>query len=205
MTSYTKVYSPALTSALDIHLEIINSSVTIIVLLSALVFLFYKHKEYQKNLKFYHSVLCVGYVLAIVAYQLMTYSAKYEEKKANYVNYEHINNFHKVKTFEAKLISTEILRETWPGNKSKRGEDGLWTILKLNTSKGEFHINTQADWLRSQDPTMPLCFKGDFIELITPYEGYDIKMRYYHSYSTYHKTDKSKTVCLVDFKVKDKA
>ncbi len=193
-----------MTSALDIHLELLHTSVISTVLLSALVFLFYKHKEYQKNLKFYHSVLCVGSVLAIVAYQLMTYSTKYEEKKANYVNYEHINNVHKVKTFEANLISTEILRETWLGHISNRGEDYLWTILKLNTSKGEFHINTQAGRIYSLASDMPLCFKGNFIELITPYEGYDIKMRYYHSYSAYHRTDKSKTVCLVDFKVKVK-
>ncbi|CAH9061178.1 hypothetical protein PSECIP111854_02754 [Pseudoalteromonas sp. CIP111854] len=205
MTSYTTIYSPAMTSSLDIHLELMHTSVISTVLIAALVFIFYKHKKYKNQLKAYHSVLCISCIFAYITYQATTYSDKYEEKKANYVNYEHINNFHKVKTFEAKLISTKILRETWPGNRTNRGEDDLWTILKLNTSKGEFHINNEAGWLRSQDPTMPLCFKGDFIELITPYTGYDIKMRYYHSYSTYHKTDKSKTVCLVDFKVKDKA
>ena len=82
MTSHTTIYSPAMTSSLDIHLELLHTSVISTVLLSALVFLFYKHKEYRKNLKFYHSVLCVGCVLTIVAYQLMTYSAKYEEKKS---------------------------------------------------------------------------------------------------------------------------
>ncbi|TQF71308.1 hypothetical protein [Pseudoalteromonas luteoviolacea] len=202
LTEYLTIYSPAMTSSLDIHSEVINFKLITFVLISSLVFIFYKHKEHQKTLKLSHKIFFVGFVCALFLYQIATYGSHYEEIHSDYVNYENINNFHKVKTFEAKLISTEILRETWPGNKTKRGDDGLWTILKLNTSKGEFHINTQADWLRSQDHTMPLCFKGDFIQLITPYEGRDIKMRYYHSFSTYHETDKSKTVCLVDFKVK---
>ncbi|CAM4302946.1 hypothetical protein [Pseudoalteromonas byunsanensis] len=203
MKNYTTVYSPAMIDNFEIHYELIFTSVISVLLLSAVVFLYTKYKQSNAQEKGYHRVLLIGLPVILACYQLVTYQDRFKETKSTYLNYEKDANFNLISELEGRLIDVKLFHKQWPGHTADAlGEDYLWKFAEVKTTNSSLIFNMEIDWDRSQKNDMPKCFTGDIITLFEKYIGSEVKIRYYNFMSNYHKTDKSTSTCLVDFKVK---
>ena len=162
------------------------------------LFFVYKYQEQNqiRNLLTYVKVIIVGNILAY-----MLFTAGIDGDRVRYQVY--MDNSAKLETFSGVIEFVGDKKKAWPGHFHKYDDDYLWDVFTIITPDDEWSVIWSINTREHSDITKPPCYEGDIFNLLLPYVGKKVTIRYFSFISSYHKTSSLFSKCVVDIKVEE--